>query len=112
MKTVKKSVLVSAALLLAALAVSCASTGQYMALSENETVIGNVQSTFVVQSSLFFLQSAKDAVNTQAYIHLMKEAGRIYSGNIDIRDIEWVTGRSVDNENTEVSATGKVVQMN
>jgi hypothetical protein len=112
MKTVKKSVLVSAALLLAALAVSCVSTGQYMALSENETVIGNVQSTFVVQSSLFFLQSAKDAVNIQAYIHLMKEAGRIYSGNIDIRDIVWVTGRSVDNENTEVSATGKVVQMN
>ena len=112
MKTVKKTVLVLAVLLLTTFAVSCASTGQYMALSKDETVIGSVQSTFVVRSSLFFLQSAKDAVNTQAYIHLMEEAGKRYPGNIDIRDIEWVTGRSVDNQNTEVSATGKVVQIN
>jgi hypothetical protein len=111
MKTIKKTVSVLAALLLATFAVSCASTGQYMALSSDETVIGNVQSTFVVRSSLFFLQSAKDAVNTQAYIHLMEEAGQRYPGNIDLRDIQWVTGRSVDAENIEVSATGKVVRI-
>jgi len=112
MKTVKKTVLVLAVLLLTTFAVSCMSTGQYMALSNNETVIGHVESTFVVRSSLFFMQSAKDAVNTQAYIHLMEEAGKRYPGNIDIRDIVWVTGQSTDNQNTEVSATGKVVQIN
>jgi len=41
----------------------------------------------------------------------MEEAGRKHTGNIDVRDIEWVTGRSVGFENTEVSATGKVVQI-
>jgi hypothetical protein len=51
-------------------------------------------------------------VNTQAYIHLMEAAGQKYSGSIDIRDIVWVTGKSVDNQNTEISATGKVVQTN
>jgi hypothetical protein len=42
----------------------------------------------------------------------MEAAGKQHSGAIDIRDIVWVTGRSVDHENTEVSATGKVVQLN
>ena len=112
MKMVKKTVLVLAVLLLTTLAVSCSSTGQYMAMSRDETAIGSVQSTFVVRSSLFFLKSAKDAVNTQAYIHLMEEAGKKYPGSIDIRDIVWVTGQSVDTQNTEVSATGKVVQIN
>ena len=112
MKIEKKLIWVFMVSLIVGLAASCASTGQYMALSRDETVIGSVQSTFVVRASLFFLQSAKDAVNTQAYIHLMEEAGRRYPGNIDIRDIVWVTGQSVDNQNTEVSATGKVVQIN
>ena len=111
MKTVKRLITVLAVLLLVAFAVSCASTGQYMSVSKDETVLGTVQSTFVVRSSLFFLKSARDAVNTQAYIHLMKSAGEKYSGGIDIRDIVWVTGRSVDNESTEVSATGKVVKI-
>jgi hypothetical protein len=112
MKLGKKQVWVFMVSLIVGLAVSCASTGQYMALSNDETVIGHVESTFVVRSSLFFMQSAKDAVNTQAYIHLMEEAGKRYPGNIDIRDIVWVTGQSTDNQNTEVSATGKVVQIN
>jgi len=112
MKTRNKLIWVLIVFLIIGLAASCASTGQYMPLSRDEIAIGSVQSTFVVQSSLFFLQSAKNAVNTQAYIHLMEEAGKRYPGNIDIRDIEWVTGRSVDNENTEVSANGKVVQIN
>jgi hypothetical protein len=112
MKSRKKLVLVLMASLIMGMVSSCASTGKYMALSNDETVIGHAEATFVVRSSLLFLQSAKDAVNTQAYIHLMEEAGKKYSGSIDIRDIVWVTGRSVDNENTEVSATGKVVQIN
>jgi len=108
----KNSGLVFLVMLIAGLSVSCASSGQYMPLSNNEAVIGTVQSDFVVRSSLFFLPSAKDAVNTQAYIHLLEEANKKFNGNFDIRDIVWVTGRSVDNENTEISATGKVVQIN
>jgi hypothetical protein len=112
MRNGKKLALVFMAALIAGLAASCASTGQYMPLTQGETVIGTVQSTFTVQSSFFSLKSVKDAVNTQAYIHLMEAAGQKYSGSIDIRDIVWVTGKSVDNQNTEISATGKVVQTN
>ena len=112
MKIEKKLAVVLAVLLIAGLAASCASTGQYMPLSKDETVIGTVQAAFVVRSSLFFMKSAKDAVNTQAYIRLLEAAGQKYPGNIDIRDIVWVTGKSVDNQATEVSATGKVVQVN
>jgi hypothetical protein len=112
MRNGKKLALVLMAALIAGLAVSYASTGQYMPLTQGETVIGTVQSTFTVQSSFFSLKSVKDAVNTQAYIHLMEAAGQKYSGSIDIRDIVWVTGKSVDNQNTEISATGKVVQVN
>ena len=111
MKNEKRLALVLITVLVIGLAVSCASTGQYMTLSKDETVIGTAQATFPVRSSLFFLQSAKDAVNTQAYIHLMQSAGEKYDGVIEIRDIVWVTGRSVDNESTEVSATGKVVRI-
>ena len=82
-----------------------------MPLSNNETVIGSAQATFAVHSSLFFLQSTQDAVNKDAYIHLMQEAGRRYPGNIDIRDIDWVTGQSLDNQNVEISANGKVVRI-
>ena len=97
--------------LIMGLAASCASTGQYMPLSSDETVLGTVQATFAIRSSLFFLKSAKDAVNTQAYIKLIEAAGEKYPGGIDVRDVVWVTGRSVDNENTEIAATGKVVQI-
>jgi len=112
MKTLKKTALIMAVLMIAIIAASCSSTGKYMALSNEETVVGTVQSDFVVRSSLFFLQSAKDAVNTQAYIHLLEAANEKYNGNFDIRDIVWVTGRAVNNESTEVSATGKVVKIN
>lgn len=111
MKTAKKLVLASAIILIAAFAASCASTGQYMALSKDETVIGTAHATFVVRSTVFMSKSGKDSVNTHAYIHLLADAGEKFQDNIDIRDIVWVTGRSVDNENTEVSATGKVVRL-
>jgi len=111
MKTVKKTVLVLAVLLITALASSCATSGMYMALSNNETVIGNAQATFLVRSSFFSFKSVKDNVNTQAYIHLLEEANENFDGNIDIRDIVWVTGRSVGHDSTEVSATGKVVRI-
>ncbi|MDR2516890.1 MAG: hypothetical protein LBC88_05860 [Spirochaetaceae bacterium] len=90
---------------------SCASTGQYMPLSKDEPVLGTAQAVFVVRSSLFFLESAKDAVNTHAYISLLEAAGQKYPGAVDVRDIVWVTGRAVDGQNTEVSATAKVVRL-
>jgi len=100
-------------LLLTALAASCTSTGQYMPLSKDDTVIGTVQAVFAARSTVFFwkTKNATDAVNRQAYIKLLEAAGKKYSGNVDIRDIVWVTGKSIDHEYTEVSASGKVVQM-
>jgi len=112
MKIRKKLALVLMVSLIVGLAASCASTGQYMPLTTGETVMGTVQSTFTVHSSFFSMKSVKNTVNTQAYIHLLEEAGKKYSGNFDIRDIVWVTGKSVNNQNTEISATGKVVQTN
>ena len=114
MKNRKLTAFVLAAIMIAVLGASCASTnGNYMPLSSSEPVIGNVQSTFVVQSSLFFLKSAKDAVNKEAYIKLLEAAGNKYPDAIlDIRDIEWVTGRTVDAMNTEIVANGKVIRIN
>jgi len=106
-----KTKLVLAALLLTALVVSCASTGNYMPLKEGETVIGTVQAFFTVQSTSIVFKSGKDALNTQSYIRLMEAAGKKYSGDIDIRDIEWVSGNTVDNTKTEIFATAKVIQM-
>jgi len=102
---------VLAALLLTALAASCTSTGNYMPLKDGETVIGTVQTFFIVQSTSIVFKSGKDALNTQSYIRLMEAAGKKYSGNIDIRDIEWVTGNTVDNTKTEIFATAKVIQI-
>ena len=112
MKTGKKLTIVMIAALIIGIVVSCISTGQYMPLSEDETVIGTVQAIFVVRSSMFSLKSTKDAVNKQAYIQLLEAASKKYPGNNDIRDIVWVTGRVVDPQNTEISATGKVIQAN
>jgi hypothetical protein len=111
MKIEKKLVLCFMASLIVGLAVSCASTGEYMPLKSGETVIGTVQAHFVYRSSFFSMKSVKDKVNTEAYIYLLEAAGKKYPGNVDIREIVWVTGRSVDNQNTEISATGKVVQV-
>jgi hypothetical protein len=91
--------------------VSCASTGQFMPLSAQEQVIGTVQVTFEAQDTWF----TKDAINTQAYIRLLEAAGKKYPGNVDVRDIVWTTGKSVGGageQNKEIAATGKVVQVN
>jgi hypothetical protein len=73
-------------------------------------VIGTVQAVFVARNTL----NGRDAINTQAYIKLLEAAQRQYasSGAFDIRDIVWVSGQSFDNQNTEYTATGKVVQFN
>jgi hypothetical protein len=93
--------------------VSCASTGNFMPLGPNETVIGTVQTTFVARNTL----NGRDALNTQAYIKLLEAAQWRYSRNdqndvlVDIRDIVWVSGMDVDNQNKEYAVTGKVIQV-
>jgi hypothetical protein len=89
---------------------SCASTGQFMPLSSGETVIGTVQADFTARKTL----GGRDAINTQAYIKLLEAAQRQYardSVQIDIRDIVWVSGKDVDETNTEYAASGKVVRL-
>jgi hypothetical protein len=109
MKTSK--MLITLGAMLAGLMVSCASTGQFMPLSAQETVIGNVQVTFEALDTWF----TKDAINTQAYIRLLEAAGEKYPGNIDVRDIIWTTGKiagGTGEQNKEIAATGKVVEVN
>jgi len=113
MKTIKKIAPALAALVLIILIVSCASTGEYMPLSNDDTVIGTVQTTFVVKSSFFSMKRVRDAINTEAYIKLLAAAELKYAGNtIDIRDIVWVTGRLAENDptSTEIFATAKVIR--
>ena len=113
MKIGNKSALFVMAVLIAGLMASCTSTGDYLPLSRDDVVIGTVQVTFAVRSFSFFwkTKSSMDAVNRQAYIKLSETANQKYQGNIDVKDIVWVTGRSIDPEYTEISASGKVVQV-
>ena len=113
MKMEKQTKFVLTVLLLTVLAASCSTTGAYMPLKDGDVVIGTVQETLVVKSTFFFLKSVKDAINTEAYIKLLKAAGQKYTGNIDIRAIEWVTGRQTDKDPTltEVFVTGKVIRV-
>jgi len=110
MKTINNIKLVLKVFLLTALMVSCTSTGEYKPLSDDEIVIGTVQTTFTVRSSFFSIKSVRDGINTEAYIKLQEAANYKYSGNIDIRDIVWVTGKPVDNIYTEIFAAGKVIR--
>ena len=110
---VRKTAFVLSILLLTALAASCSTTGEYMPLSNDEVVIGTVQSTLTVKSTFFSMKRVRAAVNTEAYIKLLEAAGQKYPGNIDIRDIVWVTGRSVKSDPTltEIFASGKVIKI-
>jgi hypothetical protein len=94
---------------LAGMAVSCASTGNFMPLSSGETVIGTVQASFTARNTL----NGRDALNIQAYIKLLEAAQGTYGQEalIDIRDIVWVSGQEVDNLNKGYTATGKVVRL-
>jgi hypothetical protein len=98
------------AFLITWMAASCASTGQFMPLEKGATIIGTVQTVFVARNTL----NGRDAINTQAYIKLLEAAQWQYasSGAFDIRDIVWVSGQLFDDQNTEYTATGKVVRFN
>jgi hypothetical protein len=79
-----------------------------MPSTPEETVIGSIQTSFVARDSWF---SKNEVINTQAYIKLLEAAVKKYPGNIDVRDIVWVTGRVVNNINVEVAATGMVISL-
>jgi hypothetical protein len=112
MKNLRKLPFVLTAMVIGLLA-SCASTGNFMPLASNETVIGTVQATFVARNTL----NGRDALNTQAYIKLLEVAQQRYTRNdqggvpVDIRDIVWVSGKEVDSMNKEYAVTGKVIRV-
>jgi hypothetical protein len=87
---------------------SCATVGQYMPSTPGETVIGTIQTSFVARDLWF---SKDKIINMQAYIKLLEAAVKKYPGNIDVRDIVWVTGRTIDGINVEVAATGMVISL-
>ena len=94
--------------MLIALLLSC-TTGNYMTLKSNERVevLGTVHTTFIVTGSFRY----KSVINNQAYINLLAEAQREYSGDIDIRDITWVIGEgSAADNNYTYTAMGKVIR--
>ena len=94
--------------MLIALLFSC-TTGNYMTLKSNEKVevLGTVHTTFAVTGSFRY----KSVINNQAYINLLAEAQKEYSGNIDIRDITWVIGESSASDNNYTyTAMGKVIK--
>jgi hypothetical protein len=107
MKTGRNRAIAVAVSLIAGLAVSCASTGAFLPAAPEETVIGRVQAQFVTRNVL----NGRDAVNMQAYIKLLEAAQSEYGqdGQLDIRDILWASGRDIGYQNTEYTATGKVV---
>jgi hypothetical protein len=83
-------------------------TGKIVQLSEEEATSGVVLTSFVARAwdSLF----NKKNIETQAYIKLLEAAQQKYPGAVDITDIVWVISRSVDPQNSEIVASGKVIQ--
>jgi hypothetical protein len=97
-------------ILLAILLSSCATVGQFKPVMENERVIGTVQTTFIARD--FWLRK-NETINMQVYIKLLEAAAQKYPGEIDIRNIIWVTGAGsyLGGLNVEIIATGKVISI-
>jgi len=97
------------AIVLTGLFISC-TTGEYMTLKSNENaeILGIVQTTFIINGSFRY----RRVINNQAYMHLLAEAQKEYSGVIDIRDITWAIGKGDSaNNNYEYTATGRVIRL-
>ena len=104
----KTKFLILPLVLLTVLFISC-TTGQYMTLkgNENAEVLGTVQTTFNVTGSFRY----RNVINNQAYMHLLAEAQKAYSGDIDVSDIIWAIGQTdTANNNYEYTAIGKVIR--
>ena len=89
--------------------ISCSTVGKNMPLSSNEIVIGTIQTTFIARNTWL---SKNETINMQVYIKLLEAAAMKYIGEIDIRDIVWVTGKKINPLDTEISATAKVIRVN
>jgi hypothetical protein len=83
-------------------------------VSAQEPVIGTVQTSFVAGG--WAAAFNKDAIAAQAYSRLLDAAqqkyeGTKYHGTVDVRDVVWAKGKTVDGQNREITATGKIVQL-
>ena len=87
---------------------SCSTTVDYLPISPDDILIGSVQISFITRDT--WLLKSK-TINTQVYNKLMEAAIQKYTGDIDIRDIWWVTGRKINSRDIEVSATAKVIRL-
>ncbi|GHU98565.1 hypothetical protein FACS189483_06750 [Spirochaetia bacterium] len=97
------------AIVLALLLGSCATVGQLRPVSDGYEVIGTVQTIFTARDSWL---KKNEIINTQAYIKLLEAAAQKHTGENDVCDIIWASGRYLGGVNIEVSATGKVVRAN
>ena len=105
---IKCKVLFGAAGMAVLLLVSCSTVGQYMPVSTDEMVLGTIQTTFVARDAWL---SKNETINTHAYIKLLEAAVLKYQGDIDVRDIVWVTGKKIPPSDIEVSAAAKVIKV-
>jgi hypothetical protein len=107
MQAEKKAALRLTVLLIAVLAASCASMGQYMPMAEDETAIGTAQVSFEARDTRF----TRRAISALAYIKLLEAARAQYSGNMEIRDILWAAGKESAPGFSEIAASGKVIRL-
>ena len=106
---------VPALICLAVLMNSCISIqqtkGPYLPMYGNETVIGTVQTAFVIQTSVLASKNDNEPVNTEIYTKLMETAQQQYPGTIGLRDIVWISGnKSPDGTQVEIHAAAKVIK--
>ena len=106
---IKKYLLHITAVTTAVLLLSCASVGQHLPISQNEIVIGTIQTTFIARNAWLVKD---ETIGMHVYVRLLEAAADKYSCEIDVRDIVWVTGRKVSPLDTEISSTGKVIKDN
>ena len=95
--------------IISCLFMSCSTIGNHLPIAHDEIVIGTIQTTFIARNTWI---ANKKSINTHIYLKLLEAAVQKFSGDIDIRDIVWVTGRKVTPLDTEISATGKVIRAN
>jgi outer membrane lipoprotein-sorting protein len=111
MKNVRFIVMLTLALL-AGLVTSCVSTAVYKPVSQAEfgstETVGSVQCNFY---SMTYLGAGRISRSNkqQAYIELMKEAGKTYQGNFDIRNITVAYVGINTEQGNEFTANGSVI---
>jgi len=92
--------------IIAVFLMSCSTVGQNLPIAKDEIVIGTIQATFIARNT-WIVKS--ETINTHVYLKLLEAAVLKFPGEIDIRDIVWVTGRKVTPLDIEISATAKVI---